>query len=89
MNATDGVAELIDGQTVTWMKPRLRNTISISQEHCCYATPVMFNAGGYCQPDGRHWRYDKRYVPRIWELAVFSQWRIISPLQRPPLADLV
>lgn len=66
-----GLAEPLDGQTVTWMKTQAaQHNIYIAGTLLLRDEQDIFNAGILVAPDGRHWRYDKRYVP-FWERAYF------------------
>jgi predicted amidohydrolase len=66
-----GLAESIDGQTVSWMK-------SAARQHSLYLAGSLFlresdgiyNAMLLVAPDGKTWRYDKSY-PWCWERAYF------------------
>lgn len=66
-------AEPLDGQTVTWMKRQaqqhkihLVGTLMLCDGDEVYNSALLF------APDGRMWRYDKRY-PFNWERAYFRE----------------
>lgn len=66
-----GLAEPMDGQTVSWMK-------SAARQHNLYLAGTLllrepdgiYNAMLLVAPDGKTWRYDKSY-PWCWERAYF------------------
>jgi predicted amidohydrolase len=68
-----GAAEALDGQTVIWMKAQaqqhkihLVGTLMLRDGDEVYNSALLF------APDGRMWRYDKRY-PFSWERAYFRE----------------
>jgi predicted amidohydrolase len=64
-----GLAEPIDGPTVTWMKAQAaRHTIHLAGTLMLLDKTDIYNAAPLVAPDGRLWRYDKCYVP-LWERA--------------------
>lgn len=65
------LAEPIDGQTVTWMKAKAaQHNLHIAGTLLLRDGQDIFNAALLTAPDGRYWRYDKRYAP-FWERAYF------------------
>lgn len=65
------LAEPIDGETVTWMKTQAAQ----HNLHLAGTLPLrdktdVYNAALLIAPDGRTWRYDKRYGA-FWERAYF------------------
>jgi hypothetical protein len=76
--ANYGLAERIDGPTVTWMKAQaaahsvhLAGSLLLLDEEDIYNTQLLI------APDGRTWRYDKIY-PFLWERAYFRDGRNIT-----------
>lgn len=66
-----GLSEPIDGQTVTWMKSQAaQHNIHVAGTLLLRDKQDVYNAAILVAPDGRHWRYDKKYVP-FWERAYF------------------
>ena len=65
------LAEPIDGETITWLKGQAaRHDIHVAGTLLLRDSTDIFNAAILAAPDGRIWRYDKRYVP-FWERAYF------------------
>ncbi len=71
-------SEPLDGQTVTWMKAQaqqhkihLIGTVMLRERNEIYNSALLF------APDGRMWRYDKRY-PFNWERAYFREGNQIT-----------
>ena len=66
-------AEPLDGQTVTWMKAQTRkHNIHLTGSLMLHDGDEVHNSALLLAPDGRMWRYDKRY-PFMWERAYFSE----------------
>ncbi len=65
------LAEPIDGQTVTWMKTQAaQHNIHLVGTLMLLDETDIYNTAPLVAPDGRVWRYDKRYIP-LWERAYF------------------
>lgn len=65
------LAEPVNDQTVTWMKSQAaRYNIHIAGTLLLREATDIYNSALLVTPDGRIWRYDKRYVP-FWERAYF------------------
>ena len=65
------LAEPIDGQTVTWMQAQAaQHGLHLAGTLLLLDEPDIYDAAVLAAPDGRLWRYDKRYVP-LWERAYF------------------
>lgn len=72
------LAEPVDGQTVTWMKAKAaQHNIHLAGTLLLRDGQDSFNAAILVAPDGRHWRYDKQYVP-FWERAYFRNGNHIT-----------
>ncbi|MBN2387132.1 MAG: carbon-nitrogen hydrolase family protein [Anaerolineales bacterium] len=68
-------AEPADGPTMAWMKQTAHsNAIHLAGTFLLREGEDIFNAMFLIAPDGRTWRYDKRY-PAMWERAYFRAGR--------------
>lgn len=74
-------AEPPDGATLAWMKTTARRLdLHLAGTFLLRAGGEIFNAMFIVAPDGRCWRYDKRY-PWAWERAYFRPGRGITVAQ--------
>lgn len=65
------LAERSDGQTMTWMLAHAaQHKVHISGTFLLLDGGEIYNTAFLVAPDGRTWRYDKRY-PFSWERAYF------------------
>jgi hypothetical protein len=70
-----GLAEPMDGPTVTWMKSAAReHNLHLAGSLLLREDGEIYNAMLLVAPDGKTWRYDKSY-PWIWERAYFRPRR--------------
>lgn len=66
-------SEPLDGQTVTWMKTQAaQHKIHLAGTLMLRDGAEVYNSALLFAPDGRMWRYDKRY-PFNWERAYFRE----------------
>lgn len=71
-------AESIQGETVAWMRETAsRLGIHLAGSLMLFENGEIFNALILFAPDGRYWRYDKRY-PWGWERAYFRSGKTES-----------
>ena len=70
-----GLAEPIDGQTMTWMKVQAaEHHVHLAGSFLLLDAEEIYNSAFIVAPDGRTWRYDKIY-PFNWERAYFREGR--------------
>jgi hypothetical protein len=70
-----GLAEPVDGETVTWMKQQAaQHGIHLVGSLLLRDEEDIYNAALLIAPDGRTWRYNKNY-PFLWERAYFREGR--------------
>lgn len=68
-----GLAEPLDGETVTWMKDRaIQHNIHLAGSLLLLDKLDIYNSGLLVAPDGHHWRHDKVNIT-YWERAYFRE----------------
>ncbi|MEQ8675659.1 MAG: carbon-nitrogen hydrolase family protein [Aggregatilineales bacterium] len=73
-----GLAETINGRTVTWMRQQAReHGVHLLGSLLLRDQDEVYNSAILLAPDGRFWRYDKNF-PWAWERAYFREGRGIT-----------